>query len=200
MHTRHAATPRRFRQQQAARRSSRAAVAAAAAPVMAAAGSKGKALISVSDKTGLDVLAKVRRRRAARADCRLLVGLCMHIRQAWPTHTPSGLPAWMLTCHGLPLLQGLAELGYEIVSTGGSATAIEAAGVPVKRVEELTGFPEMLDGEEGQKRRCAGVEALQADDGATGASDEETNRAVVVGSISPTPWQADVPAPQRGSG
>lgn len=43
--------------------------------------------------------------------------------------------------------QGLAELGYEIVSTGGSATAIEAAGVPVKRVEELTGFPEMLDGE-----------------------------------------------------
>ncbi len=32
------------------------------------------------------------------------------------------------------------------MSTGGSATAIEAAGVPVKRVEELTGFPEMLDG------------------------------------------------------
>ncbi len=44
------------------------------------------------------------------------------------------------------LKQGLADLGYEIVSTGGSATAIEAAGVPVKRVEELTGFPEMLDG------------------------------------------------------
>lgn len=43
-------------------------------------------------------------------------------------------------------LKGLAELGYEIVSTGGSATAIEKAGVPVKRVEELTGFPEMLDG------------------------------------------------------
>lgn len=45
-----------------------------------------------------------------------------------------------------PLPQGLSDLGYEIVSTGGSATAIEAAGVPVKRVEELTGFPEMLDG------------------------------------------------------
>lgn len=40
----------------------------------------------------------------------------------------------------------MAELGYEIVSTGGSASAIEAAGVPVQRVEELTGFPEMLDG------------------------------------------------------
>ncbi len=42
--------------------------------------------------------------------------------------------------------QGLSELGYDIVSTGGSASAIEAAGVPVQRVEELTGFPEMLDG------------------------------------------------------
>lgn len=64
-----------------------------------AAATKGKALISVSDKAGLVDLAK-----------------------------------------------GLAALGYEIVSTGGSASAVEAAGVPVKRVEELTGFPEMLDG------------------------------------------------------
>jgi hypothetical protein len=43
-------------------------------------------------------------------------------------------------------LKGLADMGYEIVSTGGSATAIEKAGVAVKRVEELTGFPEMLNG------------------------------------------------------
>lgn len=42
--------------------------------------------------------------------------------------------------------QGLKVLGYEIVSTGGSAAAVEAAGVAVRRVEELTGFPEMLDG------------------------------------------------------
>jgi phosphoribosylaminoimidazolecarboxamide formyltransferase/IMP cyclohydrolase len=32
------------------------------------------------------------------------------------------------------------------VSTGGSAKAIEAAGVAVRTVESLTGFPEMLDG------------------------------------------------------
>lgn len=38
------------------------------------------------------------------------------------------------------------ELGYEVVSTGGSATALERAGLPVQRVEGLTGFPEMLDG------------------------------------------------------
>jgi len=43
-------------------------------------------------------------------------------------------------------MQGLHELGYDIVSTGGSAAAIEKTGIPVQRVEELTGFPEMLDG------------------------------------------------------
>lgn len=48
---------------------------------------------------------------------------------------------------------GLAELavalhqaGVEIVSTGTTAAAIEAAGAPVTRVEQLTGFPECLDG------------------------------------------------------
>jgi phosphoribosylaminoimidazolecarboxamide formyltransferase/IMP cyclohydrolase len=48
---------------------------------------------------------------------------------------------------------GLAELatalhaaGAEIVSTGSTAKAIEAAGVPVTKVEDLTGFPECLDG------------------------------------------------------
>eukprot|EP00877_Chromochloris_zofingiensis_P006022 jgi/Chrzof1/1673/Cz10g16210.t1 len=60
---------------------------------------KGRALVSVSDKTGLAELAK-----------------------------------------------GLHGLGYEIVSTGGSAKAIESSGVPVRKVEDLTGFPEMLDG------------------------------------------------------
>lgn len=65
----------------------------------AAAGSKGRALLSVSDKSGLEELAK-----------------------------------------------GLAAAGYELVSTGGSAKTIEAAGVPVRKVEDLTGFPEMLDG------------------------------------------------------
>lgn len=59
----------------------------------------GRALISVSDKTGLAELAR-----------------------------------------------GLAAMGYEVVSTGGSAAAVEALGVPCRRVEELTGFPEMLDG------------------------------------------------------
>ena len=42
--------------------------------------------------------------------------------------------------------QGLRDLGVEIISTGGTARALEAAGVPVREVSELTGFPEMLDG------------------------------------------------------
>jgi phosphoribosylaminoimidazolecarboxamide formyltransferase / IMP cyclohydrolase len=48
---------------------------------------------------------------------------------------------------GLPgLARSLAEAGIEIVSTGSTAAAISAAGVPVTRVEDLTGFPECLDG------------------------------------------------------
>ncbi len=44
------------------------------------------------------------------------------------------------------LARGLHEAGVAVVSTGGSAALIEALGVPVTRVEELTGFPECLDG------------------------------------------------------
>jgi phosphoribosylaminoimidazolecarboxamide formyltransferase/IMP cyclohydrolase len=40
----------------------------------------------------------------------------------------------------------LAELGVELVSTGGTRAAIEAAGLAVKDVSDLTGFPEMMDG------------------------------------------------------
>src|SRR5579864_9040964 len=42
--------------------------------------------------------------------------------------------------------QALAELGVELVSTGGTRSAIAEAGIPVKDVAELTGFPEMMDG------------------------------------------------------
>lgn len=40
----------------------------------------------------------------------------------------------------------LAEFGVELVSTGGTAKAIKEAGIDVKEVSELTGFPEMMDG------------------------------------------------------
>ena len=44
------------------------------------------------------------------------------------------------------LVQGLRDAGVELVSTGGSAALIEKLGIPVTRVEDLTGFPECLDG------------------------------------------------------
>ncbi|MFD9306067.1 bifunctional phosphoribosylaminoimidazolecarboxamide formyltransferase/IMP cyclohydrolase [Streptomyces sp. NPDC060048] len=44
------------------------------------------------------------------------------------------------------LARGLHEAGVALVSTGSTAAKIAAAGVPVTKVEELTGFPECLDG------------------------------------------------------
>jgi phosphoribosylaminoimidazolecarboxamide formyltransferase / IMP cyclohydrolase len=44
------------------------------------------------------------------------------------------------------LVRALADAGVEIVSTGSTAARIEEAGARVTRVEELTGFPECLDG------------------------------------------------------
>jgi phosphoribosylaminoimidazolecarboxamide formyltransferase / IMP cyclohydrolase len=44
------------------------------------------------------------------------------------------------------LAQALHESGVDIVSTGSTAARIAEAGVPVTKVEELTGFPECLDG------------------------------------------------------
>ncbi len=44
------------------------------------------------------------------------------------------------------LAKALHEAGAEIVSTGSTARTIEQAGIPVTKVEELTGFPECLDG------------------------------------------------------
>ena len=42
--------------------------------------------------------------------------------------------------------RGLAERGFELVSTGGTAKALESAGLPVVGISDVTGFPEMMDG------------------------------------------------------
>ncbi|HKK02563.1 MAG TPA: bifunctional phosphoribosylaminoimidazolecarboxamide formyltransferase/IMP cyclohydrolase [Gammaproteobacteria bacterium] len=44
------------------------------------------------------------------------------------------------------LARGLAELGIEIVSTGGTAALLRKAGIEVREVADLTGFPEIMDG------------------------------------------------------
>ena len=43
-------------------------------------------------------------------------------------------------------VRGLTELGFEILSTGGTRKSLEAAGIPVIDVTTYTGFPEIMDG------------------------------------------------------
>jgi phosphoribosylaminoimidazolecarboxamide formyltransferase/IMP cyclohydrolase len=42
--------------------------------------------------------------------------------------------------------QGLTKLGWDLISTGGTAKALRTAGVKVRDVSDVTHFPEMLDG------------------------------------------------------
>ena len=42
--------------------------------------------------------------------------------------------------------RGLIALGFELVSTGGTARALRVAGLPVTAIETVTGVPEMMDG------------------------------------------------------
>src|SRR5919198_452745 len=42
--------------------------------------------------------------------------------------------------------RGLARMGVEIVSTGGTAVSLREAGLQVRDISEVTGFPEILDG------------------------------------------------------
>jgi phosphoribosylaminoimidazolecarboxamide formyltransferase/IMP cyclohydrolase len=46
----------------------------------------------------------------------------------------------------IPFVQGLAELGIEVLSTGGTCRQLRDAGLDVVEVSEKTGFPEIMDG------------------------------------------------------
>ena len=46
----------------------------------------------------------------------------------------------------IPFARALTDLGIEIVSTGGTHKALVEAGLQPIAIEELTGFPEMMDG------------------------------------------------------
>lgn len=48
--------------------------------------------------------------------------------------------------HLLEIAEGLHGQGFELISTGGTASIIAASGLPVKNITTLTGFPEILDG------------------------------------------------------
>ena len=46
----------------------------------------------------------------------------------------------------IPFASALAESGWELVSTGGTAKALEGAGLKIIGISDVTGFPEMMDG------------------------------------------------------
>jgi phosphoribosylaminoimidazolecarboxamide formyltransferase / IMP cyclohydrolase len=46
----------------------------------------------------------------------------------------------------IPFGQALVSLGWELISTGGTARALAEAGLPVMSISDVTGFPEMMDG------------------------------------------------------
>ncbi len=71
--------------------------------------------------------------------------------------------------------RGLAELGVEIVSTGGTAAALTEAGIAVRAIEDFTGFPEMMDGRVKtlHPRLYAGLLARRDDEGHLQAAQEQ---------------------------
>ena len=46
----------------------------------------------------------------------------------------------------LNLPKNLKKLGWEIISTGGTKVALDTAGVDTIAIDDVTGFPEMMDG------------------------------------------------------
>ena len=46
----------------------------------------------------------------------------------------------------VPFVKELTQLGFEIISTGGTKAALEDAGLRVISIDEITGFPEILEG------------------------------------------------------
>ena len=74
----------------------------------------------------------------------------------------------------VPFARGLVDLGFELVSSGGTAAALQEAAVPVTRVEDVTGFPELLDGRVKtlHPRIHAGILARRDDPGDLAALEE----------------------------
>jgi phosphoribosylaminoimidazolecarboxamide formyltransferase/IMP cyclohydrolase len=70
--------------------------------------------------------------------------------------------------------RGLSELGVELVSTGGTATELAAAGLTVRSVEHFTGFPEIMDGRVKtlHPRLYAGLLAVRSDQAHLDAAEE----------------------------
>jgi phosphoribosylaminoimidazolecarboxamide formyltransferase/IMP cyclohydrolase len=90
--------------------------------------------------------------------------------------------------------RGLVELGVEIVSTGGTAGALSEAGVPVRAIEDFTGFPEMMDGRVKtlHPRLYAGLLAVRDDDAHLKAAAEHSIEPVDLVCVNLYPFEQTV--------
>ncbi len=94
--------------------------------------------------------------------------------------------------------QGLVELGWEILSTGGTGSALRAAGVRVISVESVTGFPEILDGRVKTLHPAIHAALLARRDLATHRAELEARRIVPIDLVAVNlyPFQATVARPE----
>jgi len=93
--------------------------------------------------------------------------------------------------------RGLVELGVEIVSTGGTARELADAGLPVRSIEDFTGFPEMMDGRVKtlHPRLYAGLLALRDDEGHLRAAQEHSIEPVDLVCVNLYPFERTVAKP-----
>ena len=88
--------------------------------------------------------------------------------------------------------RGLAALGVELVSTGGTATALREGGLEVRNIETFTGFPEIMGGRVKtlHPKLYAGVLALRDDPGHMAAADEHEIEFVDLVCVNLYPFEA----------
>src|SRR3954453_2892475 len=94
--------------------------------------------------------------------------------------------------------RGLAELGLELVSTGGTAAALAEAGLEVRAIEAFTGFPEIMGGRVKtlHPRLYAGLLALRDDPSHMVAAEE--HEVEVVGLVCVNLYPFEATAARRG--
>ena len=90
--------------------------------------------------------------------------------------------------------RGLADLGVELISTGGTARALAGAGLTVRTIDDFTGFPEMMDGRVKtlHPRLYAGLLAVRDDPGHAAALAEHDIEIVDLVCVNLYPFEATV--------